>query len=339
MNELTEFSVIVPIYKVEPYLRQCIESILNQTYGGFELILVDDGSPDDCGKICDEYAQEDERVKVIHQKNSGVTVARKAGVSEAAGEYVCWVDGDDYIGSDLLRTMHDIIAKQKPDMIAYGFKQVRDDGTVIRTAVNDLPCEKLYKTQDAGFYDLLIYNRNASFFNCGSILPSLWTKVAKREIIVPNMLAVPELIAMGEDVAVTNATLCSCNSVYIANTCEYYYRSNEASMTNTFKLDMLRRRQVLFEFMNSHMDKIPQANKDAYACQQILGHIAGAVRNFDSYSEFSKYIRAEMTPELHEIVDRCEIPKLSLKHTLLFVLLKHYAYGGFWMIYHVRKQH
>ena len=88
-------SIIVPIYKVESYLPKCIDSILVQTYTDFELILVDDGSPDNCGIICDAYAEKDKRVRVIHQKNAGVSAARNAGIEAAKGEYISFIDGDD----------------------------------------------------------------------------------------------------------------------------------------------------------------------------------------------------------------------------------------------------
>ena len=93
-------SVIVPVYKVEPYINHCVDSILAQTYRDFELILVDDGSPDNCGKICDEYAKQDSRVHVIHQENKGVSAARNAGISLAKGEYISFIDGDDYVEKD-----------------------------------------------------------------------------------------------------------------------------------------------------------------------------------------------------------------------------------------------
>lgn len=98
-------SVIVPVYKVEKYLPECIESILGQTYRDFELILVDDGSPDSSGKICDEYAQRDNCIRVIHLQNGGVTRARAAGVEKAQGEWICFVDGDDTIPKDSLETL------------------------------------------------------------------------------------------------------------------------------------------------------------------------------------------------------------------------------------------
>ena len=339
MKRLPEFSIIVPIYKVEPYLRQCIDSILAQTYPDFELILVDDGSPDNCGKICDEYATADARVKVIHKPNGGLVSARKAGVQLASGKYILNIDGDDYIGSNLLQTLHTIIAEHAPDLVAFGLKKVKNDGMITQIDLNGLSADRLYRTQEAGFYDALVYDRRIGHFNYGPILPSIWSKAAKREIMVPAMLAVPDDVVMGEDLAATNQALCMCNTVFISGATEYYYRFNDQSLTNTFRRDMLQRRQVLFEFMNTHLDKIPQANKDAYACMQMISHIAGAVKSFDRRGDFLRYIRAEMTPELHAIVDRCRIPKLPPKQWILFALLKRNCYVGFWEIYHtLRKQ-
>ena len=97
------FSIIVPIYKVEPYVHKCIDSIVDQSYEDFELILVDDGSPDNCPKICDEYADKDKRIHVIHKKNGGLVSARNAGLKAATGEYVLYVDGDDWLLPDSLK--------------------------------------------------------------------------------------------------------------------------------------------------------------------------------------------------------------------------------------------
>ena len=94
-------SIIVPIYKVEKYIRQCVDSIINQTYEDIEIILVDDGSPDNCPQICDDYAKTDSRVKVIHKENGGIMSARKAGLKVATGEYIGFVDGDDWIEADM----------------------------------------------------------------------------------------------------------------------------------------------------------------------------------------------------------------------------------------------
>ena len=104
---MIEISVIVPVYKVEKYLRKCVYSILTQSFIDFELILVDDGSPDNCGLICDEYATKDHRVKVIHKENGGLSDARNIGLDQMQGKYVFFVDSDDWISSDALEIMHE----------------------------------------------------------------------------------------------------------------------------------------------------------------------------------------------------------------------------------------
>jgi len=114
-NELL-ISVIVPVYNVEKYLRKCIDSILQQTYTNLEIILVDDGSPDNCGRICDEYAQSDSRVKVIHKQNGGLSDARNAGIDIAEGDYINFVDSDDYIAPNMLKHLMDKIKQYDADI-------------------------------------------------------------------------------------------------------------------------------------------------------------------------------------------------------------------------------
>lgn len=123
-------SVIVPVYKVEKYLHRCVDSIINQTYKNLEIILVDDGSPDNCPKICDEYAQKDQRIKVIHKKNAGISEARNAGLEIAQGEFVAFVDSDDYIDSTMYEKMLLLAQKEKNDLVLCGFKKVSEDGKI-----------------------------------------------------------------------------------------------------------------------------------------------------------------------------------------------------------------
>ena len=131
MEEL--ISVIVPVYKVEKYIHKCVDSIINQTYKNLEIILVDDGSPDECGKICDEYAEKDNRIIVIHQKNSGQCVARNMGLKKMSGEYVAFVDSDDYLEKDYLQKMREGI--QDKQMAISGFKQVDFYGNVLKLSL------------------------------------------------------------------------------------------------------------------------------------------------------------------------------------------------------------
>lgn len=122
-------TVIVPVYNVEPYLRQCIDSILAQTYRDFELILVDDGSPDNCGAICDEYARRDSRIRVIHQENGGLSAARNAGIDSATGEYIAFVDSDDVILGTYLEKLLNVALAQQADISVCGMITFADGTT------------------------------------------------------------------------------------------------------------------------------------------------------------------------------------------------------------------
>ena len=115
-------SVIVPVYNVERYLRRCVDSILHQTYRNLEVLLVDDGSTDASGAICDEYAAQEERVTAVHQKNGGLSAARNAGLERAQGTYLCFVDSDDFLNSRMLETLCRDLQEQDADVAVVGFR-------------------------------------------------------------------------------------------------------------------------------------------------------------------------------------------------------------------------
>lgn len=225
-------SVIVPIYKVEPYIRQCVDSLVNQTHKDFEIILVDDGSPDNCPEICDEYAAKDSRIKVIHKKNGGSVSARKAGVNAASGEYVTFVDGDDWIDADYFSKIKEIITEYNPDIISI---------TKHYRAIEGKEPYVFQENDLNGMYDRAMLEEyifpgvlyTAPYYSFG-ILPALWAKVIKRELLSANIYQEPDEIRMGDDLAVTLPCILQANSVYFSNICGYYYRQNPASITNTF---------------------------------------------------------------------------------------------------------
>lgn len=164
----SKISIIVPVYKAEPYLRKCIDSILNQTFKEFELILVNDGSPDKSGEICDEYANKDIRIKVIHKKNGGQSSARNEGLNIAKGDYIGFVDSDDWLDRDMFRVLYENIIETGSDISICGTRdikkqqdirnQVGESKTIIYEDKNKIfsimfsqnifgwgPCNKLYK--------------------------------------------------------------------------------------------------------------------------------------------------------------------------------------------------
>ena len=156
---MEKISVIVPIYNVEKYLRQCLESITDQTYKNLEIILVNDGSPDHCGEICEEYRKKDDRIRVIHQENKGLSMARNAGLDVATGSYITFLDSDDYMRPDMLEKLYTKLLKSGSDMSVCGIQYVDEAGTVlsqeeylkIYTTAGHTECvvapAKLYKRQ------------------------------------------------------------------------------------------------------------------------------------------------------------------------------------------------
>lgn len=131
MTDFTKISIIVPIYKIERYLRQCIDSILAQTFTDFELLLIDDGSPDECPVICDEYAEKDERIRVIHKQNGGVTSARNEGLYNAKGNWIIYVDGDDWIEPTYIEELYNAVIKNNADIAICGLRFAYEDGSFI----------------------------------------------------------------------------------------------------------------------------------------------------------------------------------------------------------------
>lgn len=123
-------SIIIPIYKVEPYLRRCLDSVVNQTYTNLEIILVDDGSPDDCPKICDEYASRDNRIIVIHKKNGGLSDARNAGLDICKGEYISFIDSDDWVERDYIEVLFNLLQKTNADIAVGNHQLFSEDGVV-----------------------------------------------------------------------------------------------------------------------------------------------------------------------------------------------------------------
>ncbi len=225
-------SIIVPVYKTEQYLKKCIDSILAQKYQNYELILVDDGSPDRSGKICDEYAEKDNRIKVIHKQNGGLVSARIAGLQIAEGDYVGYVDSDDWIDVDYFSNMMDIVNDNGDvDIVCSFYKEAYD-------TTNKIPPEQvesgIYCNEILSFLkDNMMYK--APFFNFG-IYPSVWSKITKRSILEKFQSQVPQGITLGEDSAVTYPMILNdCKTVYVLNdNLGYYYRQSADSMVHKY---------------------------------------------------------------------------------------------------------
>ena len=250
-------SVIVPIYCVEEYLEECIRSILRQSFRDFELILVDDGSPDGCPKLCDQFAGQDSRVKVIHKENGGLVSARKAGVGISSGRYITFVDSDDWIEPDMYEAMYRLWQKEKPDILATDYYyDTGGDGTPV------------HGTADAGIYEgerlealrkQMIYSGK---FYVPGIQPCVWNKWFRRELLIPNLMPVDERISMGEDMACTYPAFLDAKRVLISKRCFYHYRFRPSAMSKAFDRNYFYRFRVLYEYLEDCFRKKGRPDMD-----------------------------------------------------------------------------
>lgn len=232
-------SVIVPVYMIEQYLPKCIDSICRQTWDNLQIILVDDGSKDLSGLICDTYAAKDTRIKVIHKSNGGLVSARKAGLQEATGDYVIYVDGDDWIEPDLCEVMLKAMQNAQTDLVAAD--NYMDMGEEILAVRGKLPYGNY--TVDEIIPVMLC---DKKYDEC-RLKPYVWTKMFKRELLEQVQYCVDERITVGEDVAVTYPYVLRCHNVTIFDYCGYHYVQHMQSMVHQRKADEWQRNIVLFK--------------------------------------------------------------------------------------------
>lgn len=253
MKKEVLISVIVPIYMIDRYLGICIESIINQTYQNLEIILVDDGSKDRCSEICDLYASKDSRIKVLHKSNGGLVSARKAGLRESNGEYISYVDGDDWIGPGFIEGLYTAAYSCGADMVCAG--QSRDLFAQSAHFTNRIP---------SGIYE----GKNLEFLwenmiSCGSyyrqgITTYVWNKLFKREILLQPQSMVDNKISIGEDAAVTYPALMNSKRVAVVDNVSYHYRQREDSMLKQRAsfADEAQKLNYLYEYMKGWAERI-----------------------------------------------------------------------------------
>lgn len=328
------FSIIVPVYGVEKYIDCCIQSIAGQSFRDFELILVDDGSPDKCPEICDCYAQSDSRITVVHKPNGGIASARKAGVGQCTGSYILNVDSDDYIESGLLQRLSVILNEYSPDILAFGYTNVDEDGNAHEKVVNP-QAEGFYS--GAGLDEIrgrLVYDRSLRDFNNGCLIYSIWSKAIRRELFEKCESDVPDNINRGEDTAVFVPALCRGSSLYVSTETGYNYRSNDASSMHTFNPREFAKYSSLLAHLKANAPEVDSANINAYGFRLITDQITEAARSMNSFGEFAAYVKTSLDPVLNEAVDTFDTSGLIWQRRVKARALKKHRWREFWLFYH-----
>jgi len=324
------FSIIVPIYKTEQYLHQCVDSILSQTFPDFQVVLVDDGSPDGCAAICDEYARRDSRVTVVHKQNGGLVSARKAGLARCCGRYIVNVDSDDYISSDHLACIAAAIESHNPDVVLFSAIRFSDqEQTVMRT---QLPAGYYTGEGMAQIHDNIICAGDAQQL----ILYTVWSAAVKKELYAPYQMAVPENISRGEDLIVTVPLLAACSSVYVQDHCGYYYRNNPASIMNTFRRNEVQQMKNLASYLRNTLNAKYHGKIDIYVATHYFDFLDRAMLIMN-YREYRELVRQTLDNELYGYLTRAKC-KNNPMWQIVFALMRCKLLGALWILRKVKKR-
>ena len=228
-------TIVVPIYKVEKYLERCLNSIVSQTYRELEIILVDDGSPDRCPEICNEWGKKDNRIKVVHKKNAGLGMARNTGIDNATGKYICFFDSDDYIALDTIEKAYHSMKKYNADIVMFGMYSVDASGKIVSVDIpqtdKELYCdEEICKFvlpnmlgNDPKTGKKLGFNMSSSgrMYSMELINSHNWRFVSERQFISEDFYSLLELHQYVRRVSIIHEAF-------------YYYCYNDASLTHSF---------------------------------------------------------------------------------------------------------
>ena len=323
-------SVIIPVYNVEKYLTKCIESVLKQSYQNMEILLIDDGSTDNSGDICDMYANQYSCIKVFHKRNSGLGLTRNYGIKKAVGNYITFVDSDDYIKEDyLLKLITPIINNPKVDTVIGGFVQVDDAGKI-------LFCEKynqqVYKNKEV---------RNNLFPRMlgsmpgvrDSIKPMVWNCLYSRELIDRyNLKFVSERQLISEDVVWDSDYYQVSKMAVIINSEEYCYLYNDKSLSKKYDKTRFSRIIMFYSYMEKKLTKIHlddnakvRLKKGLFVALSVCILQTNKLTISTSYSEIKRMCRNDLVVSY---INTYPLKKLNFKqHFFLFLVKKRFVFA------------
>lgn len=319
-------SIIVPVYNVEKYITQCLDSIILQDFEDYEVVIIDDGSTDHSGIICDFYAQKSSKVIVIHQKNRGLVGARKAGLAQANGQYLGFVDPDDYISSSMYKKMCNEAEKTNADIVICDYISVYEK-TKMEICEQTIRGGSYNKKELIDeMYPTMLFNGKYYQFGCK---PAVWNKIYRKEIILECEKEVIDCFRIGEDVASVYHCLLKASRVsYLKGYCGYFYRQNPESMTHQKNETDIYNIIRLLDFLRNQFGRYPEAGLDKqwiYYCAWMFATIVSeniqhgiiekkadrnkaknvydAIRISDSGKQCrSEYIKLKKVPAYHKIL-------------------------------------
>jgi glycosyltransferase involved in cell wall biosynthesis len=326
MSDRVNVSIIVPVYNQEKYLRQCMDSIMGQTYGDFECILVDDGSKDKSPAMCDEYALKDGRVKVIHKENGGLTSARKVGFDATSGEYVCFLDSDDYLHKDFLRLTMEKAVSEDADVCTCGHFQDKEGQLIENTFTYPVP--KIEKDNMISGYVLPIIGKiyAKGYLNYPGYV---WGRVYRKSCITDQCFVSEREVYTEDDLFQMYLGDKLNRAVFIPDKL-LYYRVNEMSLTHAYRKNMwkmlkTRHQRVLDYFKDKSLPQLEE-RLSASAFYAVYVTLRNAYE-LDKYSDFRKEISQMVgDPDSRSMINSLNTDLLRPRQKMMVFLLKNRLY-------------
>lgn len=246
-----KISIIVPVYQVKDYLSKCINSILNQTYENIEVILVDDGSTDGSEEICDKYEEQDSRIKVIHKTNGGLVSARKAGIQIAQGDYIGYIDSDDWIEESMFEVLYHNMVKSKADIVICAHTEEYDGKSeIVKNYIHSGVYSGKLLIND--FYTKMLYEPEISRWG---VSPACWDKLFKKDLIYDLQMEVDERIWDGEDHAFVYPAMLNAKCICVIDDVSYHHRIRKNSVATGYDPRCFERFNYLFSGLKEKFEK------------------------------------------------------------------------------------
>lgn len=324
---MPKFSLIVPVYRIEEYLPKCIDSVLAQTCQDFELLLIDDGSPDGCGAICDDYAaRHPDRIRAVHQANGGAGAARNHGIRLSRGEYLLFVDGDDSLSPDFLAALAEVIEKTPADLVLFG-ALVERDGRQVGRLDEAVPAERLLTVRD----------EPALYF--GVMAP--WNRAYRRTLFTENDIEFATKVWY-EDIRVVTKLLAVAQTAYRLPGAYYHYLQREGSAMNNKNVarnaEILQAYDDILGWYGAHgFLEARRAELTFQAVQHILLAATVRVLLIDRKSPLVGEFRAYMERNFPDFRENKYLPLLDKNKRLVYRLLLKQRYRTVRMIFRVKR--
>lgn len=326
-------TVVLPIYKTEEYLNQCVESVVNQTYQNLEILLIDDGSPDNCPYICDEWAKKDSRIKVIHKENAGLGMARNTGIENANGEYICFFDSDDYVDEDTIKCAYEACKREQADIALFGFAISDSEGRILDKKV-PCPTKNMYsgkEVQEAFLPDLI--GTDPKTGKETNLCMSAWTMLYSVSLIKKNdWRFASERDIISEDVYSLLGLYQYVEKAVILERAFYVYRENRTSLTRSYRADRFDRVKEFYRACIHLCECCGYSQEVKIRCSEpfaafVIALLKQEVAYWENRKHAVKRIREIVSDDLlQEVLRKKKHEKTGLLRKILFWAMRNRQY-------------